>query len=253
VTPWRPRIPEVLFQPLPGIPVLDRWLVKALLCILGPLIRVEGPFRLSLPGPVIIAFTHSTIFETLFAVLVLFFHRQERVGFMVDWMYGHAPVLGTFIAKADPIYVWNKRARYAWLERLRRQPPGSAWEAALARLALGRSLALFPEGKAHSDPVRLRRGRRGLGHIALASGVRIIPVGIDFPLRLRKGRVPRFGRVIFRVGEAMTFPDDVRGYLDSGDGKRRAGFAESVTHDVMCELARLSGRTYPFKAPVRPC
>jgi 1-acyl-sn-glycerol-3-phosphate acyltransferase len=225
-------------------------MIRGLLWVLGPLVRVEAPQGLAARGPVIFAFTHSTFFETLFAALVLAFHRQERVAFMVDWMYGRLPGFRWLVAKVDPVFVWNKRSQFAWINRNKGARPAlDAWEEALDRLARGRALALFPEGKAHRDPRRLRRGRKGLGHMALASSAQVVPVGIDFPLRLSRGRVPLFGRLIFRVGQPMSFPSEALAYRESGDRRVRSQLAEAATHQVMRELARLSGREYPFPAP----
>jgi 1-acyl-sn-glycerol-3-phosphate acyltransferase len=231
-------------------PRQDRWLIRALLWLLGPLVQVEAPEALAIPGPVIFAFSHSTFFETLFAVLVLAYHRQERVAFMVDWMYGRLPGIRWLVAKVDPVFVWNKRSQFGWINRHRgARPRLDAWEEALDRLSRGHALALFPEGRAHRDPRSLQRGRKGLGHIVLAAGVRVVPVGIDFPLRLSQGRVPRFGRLIFRVGAPLAFPGEAWAYREAADRRLRSRLAEGATHQVMLELARLSGRAYPFAAP----
>jgi 1-acyl-sn-glycerol-3-phosphate acyltransferase len=200
---------------------------------------------------VLFAFTHSTFFETLFAALVLAFHRQERPAFMVDWMYGRLPIFRWLMAKVDPIWVWNKRSQFSWINRNKgARPAKDAWEEALERLALGRALALFPEGKAHRDPQSLRQGRRGLGHMALASAALVVPVGIDFPVRISRGRVPRFGRLRFRVGEPLSFPTEALAYQASENRRQQGLLAGVVTHQIMVELARLAGRDYPFAAPM---
>ncbi|WLT31108.1 1-acyl-sn-glycerol-3-phosphate acyltransferase [Geothrix sp. PMB-07] len=250
---WAPRPLETLRRPLGFLPAADRWLLRALLWLLGPLVRVEAPTALATPGPVIFAFTHSTFFETLFAALVLCFHRQERVAFLVDWMYGRLPGFRWLVAKVDPIYVWNKRSQFGWINRHKgARPPRTAWEEAAERLALGRALAIFPEGKAHRDPQQLRKGRRGLGHMALTAAAVVVPVGIDFPLRRTKGRIPRVGRLLFRVGLPMAFPAESSAYRSSQDPRHQAQLADSATHGVMLELARLSGRAYPYPA-IHPC
>jgi 1-acyl-sn-glycerol-3-phosphate acyltransferase len=203
---------------------------------------------LAVQGPVVFAFNHSTYFETLFAVLVLYHLRQERVGFMVDWMFGRWPILGALLGKVDPVYVWNKKSRFAWLNR--RKGPGperTAWEEALGRLREGRSLALFPEGKAHPSLLAGRKGRAGVGHLVLAAGVRVVPVGISFPGRDTSGRAPRFGRIRFQAGPPLAFPELGLAYRASEDPRARAALAREAAERVMVALSVLA-----FEGPAAP-
>lgn len=246
---WRPHLRETLGRPLPTLPPSDRWLLRGLLMVFGPLMTVEKPAALTTPRPVIFAFNHTTFYETVLAALMLDFHRQARVGFLVDWMYGLFPLLRWLVAKGDPVYVWNKRSQFGWINRRKGPVPHEqAWQAAAQRLIQGRALAIFPEGKAHRD-LRLRRGRHGLGHMALAASATVISVGIDFPARARHGRVPRFGCLLFRVGEPLRFPEESLVYRESRDPRLRQRLAERVTHRVMLELGRLANRPYTFAHP----
>jgi 1-acyl-sn-glycerol-3-phosphate acyltransferase len=249
---WPPAALAVLRRPGPPLPFGYRWLLRCLLWLFAPLAQVDHPDRLQEPGPVLFAFTHSTFFETLFAVLTLYHLRRERVGFMVDWMYGHWPVLGRLIRQVDPVWVWNKTSQFGWINRRKGARPGAgAWAEGLERLAQGRSLALFPEGRARRDPHRLQPGRRGAGRLALAAGVPVVPVGIDFPLRLQRGRVPRFGRLIFRVGRPLRFASLAQAYRETQDPLTRARLAAAATEAVMLELARLARRA-PAQAAGTP-
>jgi glycerol-3-phosphate dehydrogenase (NAD(P)+) len=80
-----------------------------------------------------------------------------------------------------------------------------AMETARVLLERGEVLVLFPEG------TRIRRGalrrpRRGMGRLALETGVPIAPIAIAGSERARRGWLIKPVRVRLRVGRALTFP-----------------------------------------------
>ena len=119
-------------------------------------------------------------------------------------------------------------------------------------------MGIFPEGTRNPDPFRLMRGRKGTGEIALRSQVPVLPVGIDFPQRLRNGRIPQFGPITLRIGRPLVFPEECAAYhavtretrwSPLERRKLQVTLNARVTHRVMLELARLSGKEYPFSPP----
>src|SRR5438128_683411 len=79
-------------------------------------------------------------------------------------------------------------------------------EAALDLLRRGELFGIYPEGTRSPDG-KLYRGRTGIGWLALASGLPVIPVAmIGTHHVLPPGRViPRIGPIEVRVGKPMTF------------------------------------------------
>jgi len=174
----------------------------------------------------------------------------HTISFVIDWMYGRLPVLGSIMDMIEPVYVYTKRSPIRWIESSR--PVRTAENTAqrcCRKIAAGRSIGIFPEGKRNRNPDTLSRARSGIGHIALESGVEVIPVGIDFPLRREKGRIPVFGRTIIRIGNPMDFSgysEEYRSLTGKGceEAQQRNRLAMKVTHTVMSRLSDLSGKGY---------
>lgn len=185
-----------------------RALLRGVLTASAGGIRVEGARRLvEIPDPVIFALTHHSAYEALLAPAALIALRGGRiVRFLIDWMYLELPLAGALLRCGQPIPVYRKAARWRWRESVRRQGlrAASPTDRALAALAGGTSIGIYPEGRRNTDPWRLAPARRGAAILALRSGVPLIPVGITFPARERLGRVPRLGKMILRIGEPVA-------------------------------------------------
>ncbi len=227
-------------------------------------IRIEHDEHLDLTsGPVLLAFNHNNYFETILIAYYLLFRKKNRkVTFLVDWMYSKLPVIGWLVNQVEPVLIYNKKARLSCLNRRKPSCPRQyALAECLQKLRDFCSIGIFPEGTRNSDPHRLRRGRLGVGELALQAGVPVVPVGVDFPSRHRLGRVPAFGRAVLRVGKPLTFRDELaacahllhdnRNPLKTKKKLERF-FAARVTHAIMLELSRLAGKTYPFAKPAYP-
>ncbi|HUH08777.1 MAG TPA: lysophospholipid acyltransferase family protein [Egibacteraceae bacterium] len=101
-------------------------------------------------------------------------------------------------------------------------------------LRAGEAVALFPEGT-KSPTGELFRFRGGVGRIAAAAGVPIVPVGLVGTAQVwpRGGsptwRRPRRGQVAVRFGEPMEAPDD--------DPRARRAFIGALRKQVaaLCE------------------
>ncbi len=222
------------------------------------LLDVDGleHFR-SCPRPFIVACNHNNALESLLVPATLVFLQQgEKISFVTDWMFGKVPFLGPLIELNDPVYVYGKRSTWRRLE-MKRPPvsPYSVIEECSRMLCEGRSIGIFPEGTRNPDPERLLKGRAGIGHMALQNGVSVLPVGIDYSLRQRKGRIPVIGKTLLRIGAPMHFPERTEQYRVAraakapGNPPQSAALAAGTTHDIMFELARLCGKSYDFPSP----
>lgn len=231
----------------------ERILLETMMLPARLLVQIEGALNLPPAGmPIIVACNHNNALESLLVPASLMHMMQgTRISFVIDWMYGKLPLLGRLMDAIDPVYAYTKRSTLAWLERLR--PPGHpapVLELCLERLRDGKNVGMFPEGKRNHDPRALLRGKPGIGHLALSSGVPVLPVGIEYPASARKGRIPAVGRTVVRIGSLLAFSLESEEYQQassSAAGRRHMHrLAEDSTHHIMLELSRLCGKRYPF-------
>lgn len=211
----------------------------------------------------IYVFNHNNSFEALMVPALLMYHLGgSSISFVIDWMYGKVPILGSLMNMIDPVYVYHKRSTFSWIEACRPHVPSAdAIERCSEKLRAGRSIGIFPEGKRNRDPETLVRGKSGVGHIALQSGAPVVPVGIDFNCRITKGKIPVLGRTIVRVGQPIMFRQQSEVYrarMPSVSGCSRQHtelnqMATEVTHEIMLCLAELSGKRYGEPPPAKRC
>jgi 1-acyl-sn-glycerol-3-phosphate acyltransferase len=119
-------------------------------------------------------------------------------------------------------------------------------QAALDLLKAGELFGIYPEGTRSPDG-RLYRGRTGVGWLALASGVPVIPVAmVGTDRALPPGHtIPTLHRVGVRIGKPLTFED----YQDVRPAARAR---RSITDEVMEAIRALSGQEYaPMYASAR--
>jgi 1-acyl-sn-glycerol-3-phosphate acyltransferase len=242
----------------------QRWLVKSLLTLFGGWVTVENPEKLTaIPGPAIFAFNHNNTFETLLVPVYLFsLLGEQKFSFVVDWMFGQIPGINWFLKQIDPIYVYNKPSTLTWLNSIRHRPGHlPALGQCLARLQQGQSLGLFPEGTRNRNPLTLLKAKKGLGHLVLQSQVPVIPIGIDFPNRTKLRKIPAFGPLIIRIGAPLRFnttravPQEITAaphFPPAALKKIQNILAARITHQIMRQIAQLSGKRYPYPSPVLP-
>jgi 1-acyl-sn-glycerol-3-phosphate acyltransferase len=125
----------------------------------------------------------------------------------------------------------------------------------------GSAIGIFPEGTRNKNPNYLLKGRQGIGAIAIKSAVAVLPVGIDFPYRIKNNRIPRFGRIILRIGKKLNFDYEINTAHQINQNndialhyrKRWISYLYSkVTYTIMLELSRLSQKMYPYGPPKIP-
>jgi 1-acyl-sn-glycerol-3-phosphate acyltransferase len=237
-----------------------RLLVRSILSFSRYFLKVDRAVVLrTTPDPVIFVCNHNNYWETLVMATYLLSRRTDRkLAFLTDWMFGRLPVFSWFIKRIDPIYTYRKRPRFTVLNKYQQKADGEAvCQACLDRLHNRQSLGIFPEGARNKNPRQLKRGRKGVGEIALRSGAPVLPMGVAFSRRTN-GHIPLFNPLILKFGEPLTFPEEGAAYrrvtqeapLSPLERKKLQMFLSArVTHTIMVELARLSGKVYPFSPP----
>jgi 1-acyl-sn-glycerol-3-phosphate acyltransferase len=177
-------------------------------------IRVAGAERVPASGPAILAANHVSALDGP----ILGFATGRRARRMTRFL-----VASEFFAKL----------RFGWALRLYRQIPlkrgtrdAGALEKAFATIRSGALAGIFPEGRVNPDPDGgLQRGRSGVGRIALATGARVVPVGIwgtqdrwprgglHYRRPWRRTIAIAYGEPIEPRGEAGS-PEDVQVFTD---------------------------------------
>ncbi len=258
------NIHQVAIAPLGELGFAQRIAVRTILLLFSPLIEIENEETLTETSePLIFAFNHNNSIETILVAAVLLYKRRgAKVRFVVDWVYGSIPLVRWFVRQVEPIYVYNKRAKLSLLEAARNRSNRKAVLDQISESLSNRdSVGLFPEGRRNSNPNTLRAGRTGIGKVAIDSAVPVLPIGIDFPCRIRLGRIPKIGRVILRVGSKLEFAEELGAakmvaasteLSQKHKEKLLIFFDKTVVHKVMLELARLSGKNYPYDPPAIP-
>ena len=261
---------KIISTSMPSLTWSQRWFLKSFLLCWGPLIRTEGlDTELITDDPLIFAFNHNCSYETLLVPAYLIALRKGRkISFVIDWMFGHVPLIAWIFKQIDPIYVFNKKSNFSFLNHYRssaqkdvRHQSFKVYQECIQRLNEGRSIGIFPEVTRNRDPQALLKGKKGIGYIALGSQVSVIPIGIDFPSRTKNGKIPKLGPLILRFGPKMNFSEEIMIYQQINHSpyvhpilKQRISnyLSDKVTYLIMKELARLSGKQYPFLAPIPP-
>lgn len=144
---------------------------RTLLAAAGVSIRVLHPERLEPGRSFVIVANHESFCD----ILVLLAALPMQVRFLAKRSIFRVPVLGWSIAAAGFIPV----------DRDDRSRGAATVEAALRRLKGGRSLVIFPE-ETRTDTGDLLPFKRGAAHLALRSGLPILPVALAGTFRVLK-------------------------------------------------------------------
>ncbi len=179
-------------------------------------------------GPKIIAANHPSTTDP-FLILTLL---PEHTSILIDDRLFKVPVFGSYLRAAQHIPVVPGRGR-------------EAFDAALALLAAGRSVAIFPEGAISPLAGGFHPARSGVARLALASGAPVIPVGIHLArerIRLRTTMidgVPAVGTWYLGGPYAMTAGTPLH---FTGDPENRALVA-AVAERIMGRIIALAAES----------
>ena len=156
-----------------------------------------GAERLAVPGPKIIVANHPSLID-----VVLVISQLPQADCIVASKRAENRWLRGSVAAAD--YITNDSGVAVVYEAAR-------------RLKAGRTLVVFPEGTRTPADERLGHFQRGAAHIALATGLDMLPIEISVePRMLMKGQSwyhvpPRAGRYTLRVGEPVILKEHLDG------------------------------------------
>ncbi|MFQ6098546.1 MAG: lysophospholipid acyltransferase family protein [Armatimonadota bacterium] len=202
---------------------LGHWVVGAALWLLGRW-EVHGLENVPNDGPVILAPNHTSYLDPPAVGTAM----RRPIWFMAKSELFENLILGPLI--------WRMRA----FPVRRGRPDRRALRNCLRLLEAGEVVTVFPEGE-RSKTGQLQEPELGVAVLALRSGAPVVPVamsGTDEVLP-RHAVLPRFGKVVVRFGEPMTFPE-YRGKKASKDDLRE------VADRIMREIARL------LREPIQP-
>ena len=211
--------------------------------VAGPLLhllwrpQVTGGEHIPLTGGAILASNHLSIVDSIFLPLVL----ARPVTFAAKSEYFTGTSLNQRVTAA-----YMRATKQLSVDRASTRSAQETLQAALDLLKAGELFGIYPEGTRSPDG-RLYRGRTGVGWLALASGLPVIPVAMVGTDRvLPPGRtIPTLHRVGIRVGKPLTF----EGYQDHRPAARARRL---ITDEVMEAIHTLSGQEYvPMYASVR--
>lgn len=194
---------------------------RTLLALAGVKVRVKDGGRLSRNRSFVIVANHESFCD----VLVLLGHLPLQMRFLAKRSVFRVPILGWSIAAAGFIPV----------DRKERSRSGATVEAALRRLEGGRSVVVFPEEtRTHSG--ELLPFKKGAAHLALRSGLSILPLGLAGTFRvLPRGALQITpGPVVLVVGDPIE--------TESRSPRERSALTEEARAKVLAlrEEARSS-------------
>ena len=171
--------------------------------------EVTGGEHIPATGGAILASNHLSLVDSIFLPLVL--ARPVTFAAKSEYFTGKRP--GQRIAAA-----YLRATRQLSVDRAGARAAQETLQAALELLQAGELFGIYPEGTRSPDG-RLYRGRTGVGWLALASGLPVIPVAMVGTDRvLAPGHsVPSLHRVGIRVGEPLTF-EQYRDHRPGGAG-----------------------------------
>jgi 1-acyl-sn-glycerol-3-phosphate acyltransferase len=177
-----------------------------------------GAEALDRPGAKIIVANHPSLID-----VVLIIARLPQADCIIASARGSNLWIGGSARAAD--YITNDSGAEVVNEAAR-------------RLRQGRTLVVFPEGTRTPESGQLGHFQRGAAHIALATGLDMLPVEISVePRMLMKGQSwyhvpPRAGQYTLRVGDPIVAKD----HLDGSESSVMA--ARKLTRALRARFAR---------------
>jgi 1-acyl-sn-glycerol-3-phosphate acyltransferase len=183
--------------------------------------RLEGTERVPMTGGALVAGNHISGWDPIVIPAML-------------------PRTMTFPAKAELFVARGPVSRVvAWfvkavgilpMDRSGGRSSASSMDVVLEALREGKVVGIFPEGTRSPDG-RLYRGRTGVARLALATGVPVIPVGVQHT------SPPGWRRAVVRFGEPLDFS----AYAGAGNDR---DVLRHVTDEVMAAIQALSDQPY---------
>ncbi len=188
--------------------VRERWVgmwCSALLGIFGVTVRTQGPIPMSRGGHLVVA-NHRSTADILVLLRTFGGHMVSRADL------AHWPLLGAAAQAVGTVFVDRSSAISG----------AKAVRAIRSRLAIGRTVIVFPEGTTFADDV-IRPFHPGAFAAALRTGADVVPVGLayshgsgaafvneSFPAHMARMAAAAPSRVAMCVGAPIAIATDAR-------------------------------------------
>lgn len=203
--------------------------------VVGPVLRmifrpmVEGAENVPASGPVIVASNHLSFIDSFIIPLCV----PRKVVYLAKADYFERPGLKGRFAR----WFMTELGHVAVQRGAQRAAMG-ALEQAVDLVQGGAAFAIYPEGSRSPDG-RLYRGRTGAGWLVLATGAKVLPVGLRNTERIQPigARRPRIGpRPIVRIGPVLDF--------SRYQGEPAAKARRAITDEIVETIQKLSGQDF---------
>ncbi len=188
-------------------------------------IRVIGTRHIPREGPGLIAVNHASYLDPPLVGATIGLEARRIAGFFGAVEYLNNPVTRYVFEQSEGIPVERGSGSLG--------PVNAAKE----RLAQGKLVGIFPEGTRSPDG-RIHKGRKGLGLIALSTGVPVIPCALTgvYDAWPRSAKKPNLGqKIVVRFGEPI-----VPGQVADPTDEQALAFSRQVM-DRIRALAAIDG------------
>lgn len=184
--------------------------------------RVEGLEHVPRQGPYILVSNHCSNLDPPFVGAAVGHHTGRVIYFMAKDEISRWPLVG-FLARSAGVFFVR-----------RGEGDRAAQRIALAHLAAGEPIGIFPEGTRTRDGI-LREPKPGVALLAMRSGAPILPVGITGSGKIFPGRsrIPHRTHVMIRIGQPFSLPMQAEGRLDRLELERAT---ELIMHRIAALL-----------------
>lgn len=199
----------------------------------GPIVRiiwvkeVTGIENIPTKGPVIVAFNHQSYFDFICFIAV----SPRNVHYLAAEKFFKKPLWSFLLRITGQIPVErtsnDKRETHDIVHQY---------------LDEGKMLGIFPEGTRAGENTTMLRAYSGVARYAIEKKVPIVPVGIigTFEILSRFDNFPKFKKIVrMNVGEPIYFSEYYSAKLEKVE-------LNALADKVMVEIAKLSGKIYPY-------
>jgi 1-acyl-sn-glycerol-3-phosphate acyltransferase len=180
-------------------------------------VRAIGLRNVPKSGPVLLAPNHFSQADHFFIGVFL----RRKIRFMAKSQLFGPPVL-TYVYKHGGVFPVR-----------RGHHDEEAFKTAFTILGQGGMVLVYVEG-GRSRSGQLGEPKRGIGQLALESGVPVVPVAIHGSARVRRWKRLRFPKVTVQFGEPVSFPIEV-----SANPERQLEVAGEIFDRVRAMYTRL--------------
>ncbi len=199
--------------------------------LFAPLVRmlwiseVHGLEHIPRQGPCLVASNHESHFDfILFTAAV-----DRKIHYLAAEKYFEHPIWKWVLSfmgciRVDRYSAMNVRA-YKEITRVVKQ---------------GRLIGIFPEGT-RSPNGKLMKAKNGVAHLAIKSGLPVIPVGMrgTWEIMSSREKKPKMRKASIHIGEPLRF-DNLK------DQHPDEELLKQTTDTIMLRIAELTGEKYPY-------